>query len=137
MNAYNPGRYDAYRQTQVQTASPTELVVMLYRGAIRFTKAGIDGVNRGDIQAAHAGFVRAQQIVTELSATLNLERGGELARQLRTIYTFVSDLLMKANIRKAVEPAMHVVRLLEELLSAWEQIRTPEAAKAQATFRAA
>ncbi len=125
----NPAaQYGAYRQTQLQTASPTELVVMLYRGALRFTRAGIDGVNRRDIGAAHTGFVRAQEIITELSATLDVERGGKLAQQLRTIYTYVGELLIRANVTKSSEPAEHALQLLEELLSAWQQVQEAAAA---------
>lgn len=119
-------QYGAYRQTQIQSASPVELVVMLYRGAIRFTKAGIDGVNRKDIQAAHTGFVRAQDIVDELSSTLDFERGSDIAVRLSTIYAFVKRLLIQANVRKETEPAEQAVRLLESLLSAWLQLNELE-----------
>ena len=137
MNPYTAAQYQAYRQTEAQTASPTELVVMLYRGAVRFAKAGIDGVNRSDIQAANNGFLRAQQIVTELNATLNMEQGGKIATQLRAIYTFVNQLLIQANIQKAVEPAEHAVELLEELLSAWVEVNRSEVLKSLETTRAA
>ena len=119
-------QYGAYRQTQIQSASPVELVVMLYRGAIRFTKAGVDGVNRKDIQAAHTGFVRAQEIVAELSNTLDFERGGEIAERLSAIYSFVTRLLIQANVRKDAEPADQAGRLLESLLSAWVQVNELE-----------
>jgi flagellar secretion chaperone FliS len=121
MNAYAAPQL-AYQRTQIQSASPTELVVMLYRGAIRFAKAGIDGVKRNDVEAAHTGFVRAQDIVNELSGTLNFEGGGEIATQLRAIYDFVIGLLMQANISKSIEPAEQAVGLLQELLSGWEQV---------------
>src|SRR5579864_197154 len=137
MNPYTVAQYQAYRQTEAQTASPTELVVMLYRGAVRFAKAGIDGVNRKDIQAAHTGFVRAQQIVTELNTTLNMEHGGDIAKQLRAIYTFVNQLLIQANIQKTVEPAEHSVELLEGLLSAWVELNRAEVVKSLASSRAA
>ena len=137
MNPYTAGQFEAYRQTQVQTASPVELVVMLYRGALRFTKAGIDGVNRRDVEAAHKGFVRAQDILVELSTTLNFERGGEIATRLQAIYTFLNDLLMQANMKKAVEPAEHAVQLLQELLSAWEHLNQSQKAGAPGTTRAA
>ncbi len=122
MNAYAAPQYGAYQRTQVQSASPTELVVMLYRGALRFTRTGIEGVKRGDIEAANTGFVRAQDIVNELSITLDFERGGEIAQQLRAIYAFVNKLLLQANVYKKTEPAEQAMTLLQELLSAWEQL---------------
>jgi len=132
MNPYTVAQYQAYRQTEAQTASPTELVVMLYRGAVRFAKAGIDGVNRKDIQAANNGFVRAQQIVTELNTTLDMERGGAIASQLRAIYSFVNRLLMQANIQKAAEPAEQAIKLLDELLAAWVEVNRAEVMKSLA-----
>jgi len=136
MNPYTIAQFEAYRQTQVQTASPTELVVMLYRGAVRFAKAGIDGIAQNDLEAAHRGFLRAQQVVTELSVTLDFDKGGALARQLRAIYTYVNTRLVEANVRKNVEPAREAIHLLEELLSAWEAVVHGEVVKTLATTAA-
>ena len=116
MNAYN-----VYRQTQAQTAAPGELVVMLYRGAARFVASGIEGIENNDIQAAHNNLIRAQAVITELLETLDVERGGELARNLARIYIYLRSRLIEANLRKDAEPAREVGRLLRELLPAWEE----------------
>jgi flagellar protein FliS len=136
MNPYTAAQFQSYREMQLQTASPTELVVMLYRGAVRFARAGVEGVKRNDIAAANTGFVRAQQIVSELSATLDFERGGALAAQLRAIYTFVNQLLIEANVQKQVKPAQQAISLLEELQSAWEQVNHAEIVKTLAPVAA-
>src|SRR5215470_759722 len=112
MNPSALAQYGAYRQTQIQSASPVELIVLLYRGAIRFTKQGVEAVRRQDVPAAHNAFVRAQDIVTELSNTLDFERGGEISQQLDALYAFVLKLLLEANVRKSAEPAEHAARLL-------------------------
>src|SRR5438105_7465885 len=112
--------YQMYRQTQAQTAAPGELVVMLYRGAVRFVTSAIEGIESKDIAAAHNGLVRAQAIITELHHTLDMQRGGDVARNLAGIYEYMSNRLVEANIHKDAAPAREVQTLLRELLPAWE-----------------
>jgi flagellar protein FliS len=112
--------FQVYRQTQAQTAAPGELVVMLYRGAVRFVTTAIAAIEAKDVEAAHTNLVKAQAIVSELLETLDLERGGEIARRLTSIYEYLNQRLVEANIRKDAEPAREVERFLRELLPAWE-----------------
>jgi flagellar secretion chaperone FliS len=123
--------YQAYRQTQAQTAAPGELVVMLYRGALRFVAAAAEAIDTRDIQTAHTNLIRAQAIISELNETLDLTRGGELASNLQAIYTYMSRRLIEANLRKDASAAREVEGLLRELLPAWEQAAR-EAASASA-----
>src|SRR5205823_2809866 len=116
----NMNAYQVYRQTQAQTAAPGELVLMLYRGAVRFVTAAIDAIESKDIAGAHENLIRTQAIVTELNETLNLERGGEVARNLASIYDYLYRRLLEANMRKDAEPAREVQKLLRDLLPAWE-----------------
>jgi flagellar protein FliS len=120
--------YQAYRQTQAQTAAPGELVVMLYRGAVRFVSSAIEAIESRDIQAAHTNLVRTQAIITELSQTLDLERGGDIAANLQAIYEYLNRRLIEANLRKDRSIAREVQGLLRELLSAWEQVARQAAA---------
>jgi flagellar protein FliS len=113
--------YQAYRQTQAQTAAPGELVVMLYRGAVRFVSAAVEAIELRDVPAAHTSLVRAQAIISELAETLDLERGGELARNLLAIYHYLNRRLVEANLRKDADMAREVEGFLRELLPAWEQ----------------
>jgi flagellar protein FliS len=113
--------YQTYRQTQTQTAAPGELIVMLYRGAIRFVGSAIQAIETKNIQEAHNGIVRAQAIITELLESLDLERGEEVGRNLWRIYEYMNQRLIEANMRKDADPAREVERLLRELLPAWEQ----------------
>jgi flagellar protein FliS len=112
--------YQTYRQTQAQTAAPGELVVMLYQGAIRFVGAGIDGMENNDVPLAHNNLVKAQAIVTELADTLDLENGGDMARNLASIYDYLRRRLVEANLTKNVQPAREVQALLRDLLPAWQ-----------------
>ncbi|HEY3060876.1 MAG TPA: flagellar export chaperone FliS [Chloroflexota bacterium] len=113
--------YQVYRQTQAQTAAPGELVVMLYRGAVRFVSTAITAIEGNDIEAAHVNLVRTQAIIAELLETVDLERGGAIADQLVSIYEYLNHRLIEANLRKDAEPAREVERYLRDLLPAWEE----------------
>jgi flagellar protein FliS len=113
--------YQVYRQTQAQTAAPGELVVMLYRGAVRFVSSAIGAIECRDIEGAHTNLVRAQAIVAELLETLDLERGGDIAKRLVGIYEYLNHRLVEANLRKDAEPAREVEQHLRNLLPAWEE----------------
>ena len=121
--------YQVYRQTQAQTAAPGELVVMLYQGAIRFVGAGIDAIEIKDVPTAHNSLVKAQAIVSELAETLDLERGGDIARNLAGIYDYLNRRLVEANLAKSAQPAREVLALLRELLPAWQAAARPNAAR--------
>jgi flagellar protein FliS len=94
---------------------------MLYRGAIRFAGAGAEAIEAKDLQAAHNALIRAQAIVSELSETLDMDRGGDLAANLLAIYQYLNRRLVEANLRKDATIAREVEQLLRELLPAWEQ----------------
>ena len=121
--------YQVYRQMQAQTAAPGELVVMLYQGAIRFVGAGIDAIEIKDVPTAHNSLVKAQAIVSELAETLDLERGGDIARNLASIYDYVNRRLVDANLAKNAQPAREVLALLRELLPAWQAAARQSAAR--------
>ena len=112
--------YQMYRQTQTQTAAPGELVVMLYQGAVRFVSAGIEAIESKDVKSAHESLLRAQDIINELAESLDFDRGGDVARNLASLYEFFGRQLIEANLRKDAKPAHDVLSLLRELLPAWQ-----------------
>jgi flagellar protein FliS len=114
--------YQQYRATKVETAGSVDLVVMLYQGAVRFIRLGIEALERDDAKTAHTNLVRAQDIVVELLGSLNREEGGEIAGQLAGIYDYCFRRLVLANVRKDTAPAREVARILRDLGSAWQEI---------------
>ncbi len=118
--AANPTR--AYREQSVLTATPGQLVVMLYDGCLRFLTQAAHAMRDGDRREADRRLVRAEAILDELLATLDLEQGGVVASRLQGIYVFASLQLLEA--RRASDPALidHVAELLGELRDAWSQI---------------
>ena len=112
--------YAQYRSVTTQTASPGALLLQLYQAAIRNIGQAQLAINKGDIAGAHSHSIRAQDIVAELQRTLDFERGGEIAEQLNTLYTYIRQRLVAANIYKDAAPLNEVQGLLRQLLSAWQ-----------------
>jgi len=112
-----------YRQQEAQTASPAQLVLMLYNG----TLAEIARAGRGlaaspvDLADVHDCLTRAQAIVTELLVTLDLEGGGVMAANLASLYDFCLDRLVAANIAKSADGLAEAADVLTGLRDAWEQ----------------
>lgn len=113
--------YQAYRQTQVATASQGELLLMLFDGAIRFAKQAEEHMEKKEIEYANSKLIRAQDIVAELLVSLDLEV-GEIAQSLHQLYTYIYDLLVQANIKKEPEKVKEAVAMLVELRETWEQV---------------
>lgn len=121
-----------YRKNAVLGASPAQLVVMLYEGALRFIEAGRAGMRAKDLGRQNEGLQRAQRIVSELLSTLDHEKGGEIAKNLASLYYFVLDKLMEANVNDSEAPLDAASKTLRELREAWVQIAaTAPAARAE------
>lgn len=120
-----PNPYARYRESAVLSASPVQLVVMLYDGAIRACGAARAAMAARRPAAAHASLVQAQAIVAELRSTLDLSQ-GELAQRLESLYAFMAEQLVQANVRKDADLTATVQGLLEELRTAWAQLARVE-----------
>src|SRR5262245_1792417 len=121
---------DSYRQTEIQSRSPLELVVMLYDGALRFTADARDAMVRRDIQARQQHLSRAMAIVSELQSTLDMETGGELAEHLDKLYGFVRDRLIDASAKQDLQPLDEARRVLATLREGWLAISRASATAA-------
>jgi flagellar protein FliS len=115
-----------YREAAILSASPGQLVLMLFDGALRFMEAAVRGSDETDFvrrnEQIHNNVLRAQAILTELQATLNHDAGGELATTLFRLYDFMQEQLRKANMEKQPEPIRVVQRLLGEIRDGWSQM---------------
>lgn len=118
----NPKRgVNAYKKADVLTASKETVLLMLYEGAIRFIRAGIDAIEKKKVEERSRQLLRAQDIVTELRCTLDFKTGGAIAENLERLYEFVTDRLIQANVGNAVEPAKEGLKVLEDLHQTWVQ----------------
>lgn len=120
--------YAQYRQTQAQTASRVQLVVMLYEGVLRFCALAEVATRAGDIEARHTNLVKAEAIIAELAGTLNYEAGGDLAANLGRLYDYCYRRLVEANIQQDAAMIAEVRGLIAELLEAWREIARQEQA---------
>lgn len=120
-----------YRQTQVMTASPMELVLMLYDEGIRSLRNAEEAfkIETPDrIEKINNGILRAQDVIAELTLSLDMEKGGEIANNLERLYDFMINHLSGANVRKTVKPLKEVRELLSELKEAWQKVAEKEPA---------
>ena len=121
MNPKNP--WQSYRQVATRTASPGQLILMLYDGAIRFleqAKAGFQLEDPVEFNTTiNNNILRAQDIIRELGFSLNVEQGGELAIQLRRLYDYFDRILLEANLRKDPKGVTEVIHRITELRDAW------------------
>ena len=125
MNPY--ARPQAYREASVMTASPEQLVVMLYDGAGRFLRQAEALIIEGSWLQASEKLSRAEAIIDELLATLDMD-AGEIAERLQAIYVFCKTRLIEARLERDPGRVDQVARLLAELRGAWANIQNPAVA---------
>ncbi|MBW7452491.1 flagellar export chaperone FliS [Paenibacillus sepulcri] len=112
-----PTPYQKYQQSSVQTASPGQLVIMLYDGAIRFVKQSIEAIKNKDIQKANHFLLKAQTVIHELVASVDIQY--PISKQLLQIYEYMMHRLIQANVNKNSEAADEVLSYLTDLKEAW------------------
>jgi flagellar protein FliS len=119
-----------YRETRVKTASQGQLVMMLYDEAVRRLDRALELLdlnaggkkNPGNIEKISKSILKAQEIITELTVSLDFEQGGDIAKSLFSIYTWFNKELLEANIAQDMRKIMPVRNQLNELRSAWAEI---------------
>ncbi len=115
---------NAYTKTKVNTsATPLDLVIMLYDGAIEYLQKAVYYINDGNIQRKIEYLSRARAIIEELLSSLNTEIGGDVADNLQSLYLYMLIELTKANAENNIAKIEEVEKLLIELRSAWRAIR--------------
>jgi flagellar protein FliS len=130
VNPYAAARA-AYTESSVLSATPERLVVMLYDGAIRFLYAGAAAAREGRRDVARDRLRRAQAVIDELNRSLDMSQ-GQIARNLRDLYSFCSRHLIDSTLNGNPEGYEEIARLLAELREAWDQSSLAMAAGATA-----
>ena len=120
--------YAAYQKTNVNTASQGRLVVLLYEGAVKHLKAALnlfgpdDKLKPGDIEQFGIHLQKTQAIITELQVSLDMDKGGDIARNLMSLYVFFNEELMDATISQNKSKIEFVLNKVDELAGAWRTI---------------
>jgi flagellar protein FliS len=113
--------YQKYKTTSIQSASPEKLLLMMYEGAIKFTKLAIKAAEEKKVAERCVNIGRAFDIVLELNNTLDHKVGGEIASRLEQLYMFITEQYTKANISGDPEPLRASLKILENLYDGWKQ----------------
>ncbi|GHS92937.1 hypothetical protein FACS1894107_09940 [Planctomycetales bacterium] len=112
-------RRDAYRQTQIHTASKEQLVLMLYDGVIRFSEQGRQAILDKNIEKKQFALVRSQDIIFELVNGLDHEKGGEIAANLARLYAYAIKRLVDANLKNDTAGIDETQDIFRNLREAW------------------
>jgi len=115
-------RSNTYQEIAVQTSSPTKLVVMLYEGAIRFLGQSVTAIKSKDIDTKRQSIDRAMAVIQHLQSTLDRDRGGDVAAALDRIYIYITSKVLEGSTKLQTAPIEEAIKLLNVLLSGWEEI---------------
>jgi flagellar protein FliS len=111
--------YQCYRQNSVTMATPEELVVMMYKALERFIRQSAVYIEQGDVEGANNALLKAEDIIDALRVSLNMDIG--ISRQLTSLYDFLKDSLINANVKKDAGLLTEVLEMVTGLREAWEQ----------------
>lgn len=115
-----PNAYAQYNNSKILTASPGELTLMLYDGAIKFCNVAILAIEQKDIQKAHINIIKVEKIVEYLRQTLDMK--FEVSLDFERIYVYVEKRLIQANIKKDKEIMEEVTGHLRSVRDTWKEI---------------
>ena len=129
---YNTNPWLSYRQVATKTATPGQLVLMLFDGALRFLDKALVGFDLDDPLdsnlAINNNILKAQEILRELNMSLNMEKGGEFAATMRRLYNYYDLQLSQSNLQKDPAGVELVIRLLSVIRGAWAEMLTGNSA---------
>lgn len=115
-----PGAYAQYSNNKVLTASPAELTLMLYEGAIKFCNIAENAINNKEIEKAHTNIVKTEKIIDHLRITLDMKY--PVAADFERMYVYLSRRLMEANMKKDVQILQEVNEHLRSIRDTWKEV---------------
>ncbi len=111
--------YQQYKKTAIESASREKLLLLMYEGAIKFTKRALLACEQNNIADRGTYIGRAYDIIMELNNTLDHKVGGDIAKNLEQLYNFMTEQLTQANVKGDPEHLKNVLKLLETLNEGW------------------
>lgn len=120
--------YNAYQKTNINTASQGKLVVLLYEGAVKQLSLAVnyfeaDGrILPNNIEKFGNAIQKAEAIISELEVSLDMEKGGEIAKNLMSLYLYFNEELVDASINKNRKKIEFVSNMMSQLADSWRQI---------------
>ena len=116
----NNNRYAAYEKSRIMTASPAELTLMLYEGAVKFCNIAIVAVEKKEIEKAHINIRKVEDIITEFQATL--DHKYPIAKEFDKVYAYLQQRLADANVKKDKEILEEVLVHLRAMRDTWKEV---------------
>ena len=116
----NASGYNQYQKQKIMTATPAELTLMLYEGAIKFINVAIMAIEKKDIMKAHENIMKAQRIIEEFRATLNFKY--PVAKDFDTVYEYILNRLIQANMKKDKEILEECLVHLRGMRDTWKEV---------------
>lgn len=110
----------AYQDSKILTASPAELTLMLYEGAIKFGNLAIMAIEKNQLDKANINIIKAERIITELRTTLKFEY--PVAKDFDLVYDYIYRRLLEANIRKDVTILEEALQYIREMRDTWKEV---------------
>jgi flagellar protein FliS len=119
----------AYRETRIKTASQGQIIIMLYDETVKHLDQGLELLNLntkgkrdpGRIEKINKAVLKAQEIITELMASLDFDQGGEIAQNLFSLYSWFNQELLEANVKQDLRRITVVRNMVNELRGAWNE----------------
>ena len=118
MAVNNP--YAAYANSKIMTASPAELILMLYDGAIKFCNLAIAAVENNEIEKAHVNIMKVERIVEEFQ--MSLDHKYPVAKDFDNVYKYLIQRLQEANLKKDIEILQEVLKHLRTMRETWKEV---------------
>ena len=115
-----PNKYEQYSNNKIMTASPAELTLMLYEGAVKFCNIAIMGIEQKDVEKAHNNIVKTERIIQYLRETLNMKY--VVAQDFENIYVYLEQRLVETNIKKNKDILEEVCEHLRSVRDTWKEV---------------
>ncbi len=118
-----PKKYEnQYLKREIEGKTNLEIVVMLYDAGLKFMKQAVSAIEEKNIEESHKKIIKAQNIVVELTNMLDMEKGGDISKNLKNLYSFINDRLMNANINKDIKSIEEASDIFQSLREPWVEL---------------
>lgn len=119
-NFNNANAARLYKQNSVKTASPAKLTLMLYDGAVKFCNIAIEGIDTNDIMKANENIIKAEKIIVELRATLDMKY--PIAKEFDRVYDYIYRRLVEANMKKDKGILNDALKHIKTMRDTWKEV---------------
>lgn len=118
---YGNNAYNVYKNNSINFASKEQLLLMLLDGSVKFAKIARQAILDNDIMKAHENIIKTQNIYYELMTSLDVNQGGDWAKNMMGIYSFIVEKLVESNMKKDIKVLDEIIPLIEDVRDTWNE----------------